>query len=227
MVNVGRSRAGMSRLARRVSIALICTLAATGCISRQLVLPSVDQPPPTVGHEDGPIVGLAVVGDVPAGERAGAIGALGLTVGPDASAYVEAQTRKALQAKGFRVLTAPTPREPWGAGDRDVGTMLLLTLQSIHVESVDAAMEPTNATVKMSASLSDHAGKVVYAQVFYGEKTQRIGFVTNVPEVAGRILAAALDDAIEDMLADAGFLPAVLLEARRPANGRLRSHMGR
>jgi len=199
----------MSRLARRVSIALICSLAATGCVSRQLRFPSLDQTPSTVDNDDGPIVGLAVVVDARPSERAGAIGSLGLTAGTDAAAYVEARTRKALQAKGFRVVTAPTPREPWGAGDRFVGKILRLTLQSISVGSVDAFMEPTNATIKISADVFDQTGRVVYSQVFYGEKTERIGFVSNVPEVAGRIVAAALDDAIEDMLDDAGFLPAV------------------
>lgn len=203
----------MNRLRRVELFALACTLAASSCVTRQVTFPQTADPPSAPRADSAPTIGLALVRDDRPSHDAGYIGALKLTVGTEASSYLRTRTADALHEKGFHVVTAPSLDEVRGA--RDHARNLVLTLQSISIRSPDVVLEPTEAAAVVSAQLFDQAGTVVYSQVFYGRKTERIGFVADMPAVAGRMVAAALEDAIENMMDDAGFLPA----ARRASWG--------
>ena len=190
-----------------VPLVLIWALLGDGCVSRQVRLPRAPDTPADVGAAGAPTLGLAPVRDARPNEAAGYVGALKLTAGAEAKDYLLKKATRALYEKGYHVVSSPDPSGSHGAGHLFKAKIIVLTLQTLSMEG--EGLGPVQATTTLTAQVYDESETLAYVHTFQGSSNDHFGLSANPDALAGKIMAAALDQAIATMIADTRFVAAM------------------
>lgn len=184
-------------------------LSLSGCMTQIAPLPS-PSPITAIVSQTAPILGVASVKDNRQEQEVGMVGALSIAVGNDLVSYTDTVLKQHLAQLGFRVVSAPDPIALKGVNLEYVfnGKVVLVTIQDVSFGAIDALLDTGDAAITLHALVFDRNGQEIYSASHVGEHSEWIGF-SFMGKTEGRIIAAAVDDAIKKLTENQSFRDAI------------------
>ena len=184
-------------------VCLVACLLVSGCASIDASVPSaaaLKSPPP-----NAPSIILSAVKDARNTEAAGGVGAASIQLKSGFDEYIGNSFANGLSSSGYAVSSAAAKSQKPGA------KTVVVTVESAHIASFDAIMEPAKAQVSIAVQVFGESQSPVYAHSYTGDYSETLGIHTQsgYEEHAGKVFAIAADQAVNKAIADPSFQRAI------------------